>query len=323
VRARLTRLDVPARDAPPPAGGGGAADIAEPAVRQVPSLSLAVDALQWRGKALGRLEIEAENRRGDGGAVEWQLDRLRLATPEASLLGSGLWAAGQRSSLAFDLTLADGGAFFERLGAGKAMQGAPGRIEGELSWPGSPLSPALDRVQGQVKVALGGGRFLDAEPGVARLFGVLSLQALPRRLLLDFRDVFQQGLAFDRIEGDIALADGLARTSNLRVLGVQAAVLVEGQADIVRETQDLRIVAVPELNTAGASLAWAAINPAVGIGAFVAQLLLNKPVTAAATRAFHVTGPWGEPKVERVENIAPAGSAPAPAHLPASAPNPP
>ena len=287
---------------------------------RVPSLSLVVDALQWRGKSLGRLEVDAENLRGAGNTPEWQLERLRLATPEAVLLGRGLWKPGQRSSLAFDVRVTDGGAFFERLGAGKAMAGAPGRIEGELSWPGSPLTPALGRVRGTVKVALSEGRFLDAEPGVARLFSILSLQALPRRLLLDFRDVFQQGFAFDRIEGEVALSDGLARTRNLRVLGVQAAVLIEGEANIVRETQNLRIAVVPELNTAGATLAWAALNPAVGMGAFIAQLFLNKPVTAAATREFHVTGPWAEPRVERVGNDADADASANPASSPAAVP---
>lgn len=311
ISAHLTRLEVPEAD--PPATPSTAAADAPPT--RVPAVSLVVDDLHWRGKALGKLEVEAENRvlpgSGRGALPQWQLDRLRLATPEATLLARGVWSPGRRSSIAFDLTLADGGAFFERLGAGKAMQGAPGRIDGELSWPGSPLSPDLVQVRGQLKVALREGRFLDAEPGVARLFGILSLQALPRRLLLDFRDVFQQGMAFDRIDGEIALADGIARTSNLKVLGVQAAVLVDGSADLRQETQDLRIVAVPELNTTGASLAWAALNPAVGLGAFVAQLLLNKPMTAAATREFHVTGPWGEPQVERVERAA-AEVAPAP-----------
>lgn len=313
LRAHLTRLTLPERDPAAPTAAVTASDAQlTAAVARVPSLSLVVDALQWRGKSLGRLEVDAENLRGADGNSEWQLERLRLATPEAVLLGRGLWKPGQRSSLAFDVRLSDGGAFFERLGAGKAMVGAPGRIEGELSWPGSPLAPTPERVRGTVKVALTEGRFLDAEPGVARLFSILSLQALPRRLLLDFRDVFQQGFAFDRIEGEVALSDGLARTRNLRVLGVQAAVLIDGEADIVRETQNLRIAVVPELNTAGATLAWAALNPAVGIGAFIAQLLLNKPVTAAATREFHVTGPWGEPKVERVGNDAVSGVNPNP-----------
>lgn len=297
LSAHLVRLDVPEAEA------AMVETRAPETALRVPSMALVVDQFTWRGKALGKLEVQAENRR-----PVWQLDRIRLSGPDATLQGHGLWSPGQRSTMTFDLSLGDGGAFFQRLGAGKAMQGAAGRIEGELSWPGSPLAPEVAQMRGQLSVALGEGRFLNAEPGVARLFGVLSLQALPRRLLLDFRDVFQQGMAFDRIEGDIALAGGVARTRNLRVLGVQAAVLVEGSADLRLETQDLRIVAVPELNTTGASLAWLAVNPVVGAGAFVAQLLLNKPMTAAATREFHVTGAWGDPKVERVERTAMASA---------------
>lgn len=308
VSAHLSRLDIPASGASeveawlerPPAG--------------VPALQLVVDDFHWRGKPLGKLEIEAENRSARPGVrasvQEWQLDRLKLSTPDASLLARGLWSAGQRTSMAFDLSLADGGAFFERMGAGKGMQGGRGRIEGELSWPGSPLAADAGSLRGRFTVALGEGRFLNAEPGAARLFGVLSLQALPRRLLLDFRDVFQQGMAFDTIAGEVNLEGGVARTRNLRVLGVQAAVLIEGSADLRQETQDLRIVAVPELNTATASLAWAALNPAVGLGAFVAQLLLREPMTAATTREFHVTGPWGDPRVERVERSERGAAAP-------------
>ena len=283
-----------------------------PTTARVPALSLVVDDFRVQGKSLGRLEVEADNRTSRRGAAEWQLDKLALTTADASLLASGLWSAGQRSSLAFDLNLIDGGAFFERLGAGKAMTGAQGRIEGELSWPGSPLAVELMSLRGQLAVSLGEGRFLNADPGAARLFGVLSLQALPRRLLLDFSDVFQEGLEFDSIGGDIRLQSGVARTDNLRVIGLQVGVLVEGSADLGQQTQDLRIVAVPELNTTTATLAWAALNPAVGIGAFIAQLLLREPMTAAATREFHVTGPWGSPVVQRVTAPAPeaGGSAP-------------
>lgn len=313
VSARLSRLDLPE----PAAGVDAAAqDWLPQAPASVPALSLVVDDFRMLGVALGRLDVEAENRgaqAGDAaGATEWQLDQLKLSTPDATLLARGLWAAGRRTSLAFDLALADGGRFFERVGAGKAMEGGRGRIEGELSWPGSPLAFDLTTLQGRVAVALGEGRFLNAEPGAARLFGVLSLQALPRRLLLDFSDVFQQGMAFDTIAGDVAVQAGVARTRNLRVLGVQVGVLVEGSADLNTQTQDLRIVAVPELNTTTATLAWAALNPAVGLGAFIAQLLLREPMTAAATREFHVTGPWSAPMVQRVTAVAAAASAPTP-----------
>ena len=133
---------------------------------------------------------------------------------------------------------------------------------------------------------------------------MLSLQSLPRRLALDFRDLFQEGFAFDNVTGDVKIAQGVASTNNLRMRGVQAAVLMEGQADIARETQDLRVIVVPEINAGTASLAYAAINPAIGLGTFLAQIFLRKPLMQAGTREFHVTGPWADPKVERVERKA-------------------
>jgi len=93
----------------------------------------------------------------------------------------------------------------------------------------------------------------------------------------------------------------VAHTSNLRMVGLQAAVLMEGQADLAAETQDLRVLVVPELNVGGASLAYAAINPAIGLGTFLAQWLLRKPMAAAGTEEFHVTGMWDAPKVDRIE----------------------
>jgi uncharacterized protein YhdP len=76
---------------------------------------------------------------------------------------------------------------------------------------------------------------------------------------------------------------------------------MEGHADIGRETQDLRVLVVPEINAGTASLAYAVINPAVGLGTFLAQLFLRRPLMAASTREFTVQGSWADPQVERVE----------------------
>ena len=73
---------------------------------------------------------------------------------------------------------------------------------------------------GSFNVSMGRGQFLQAEPGVAKLLGVLSLQALPRRLLLDFRDVFSAGFTFDTIRGDVLIQQGIASTRNLQMKGV-------------------------------------------------------------------------------------------------------
>jgi uncharacterized protein YhdP len=200
----------------------------------------------------------------------------------------------------FRLDLSNGGALLDRLGQRNVVRGGKGRIEGQVSWQGSPLEPDFPTLGGQFNVEVSQGQFLKADPGIAKLAGILSLQSLPRRLLLDFRDVYQEGFAFDAFTGDVKIVDGLAQTNNLRLRGVSAAVLMEGRADIDRETQDLRVVVVPEINAGTASLAYAAINPAIGLGTFLAQVLMRKPMMQAGTREFHVTGSWTDPKVEVV-----------------------
>lgn len=328
--ARLSRLSLPKDDAT------GVETLLDQPPQSVPALDIVVDDLVLRGKRLGRMELEAVNR---AGAREWRLNRLSLTTPEARLIASGNWAAVptdstspaaatvRRVALNFKLELNSGGGLIERLGFGKVVKGGKGGMSGQIAWDGSPLAMDYPSLTGQMNLSITAGQFLKADPGVGRLLGVLSLQALPRRFLLDFRDVFQQGFVFDDISGDLQITRGVAQTNNLRMRGVQAAVLMEGKADIEQETQDLRVIVVPEIDAGTASLAYAAINPAIGLGAFLAQTLFSKPLIAASTREFRITGSWADPKVDKVErgltdavpNIPAPSVAPAPP-LPAASP---
>jgi uncharacterized protein YhdP len=277
----------------------------------VPALDIVVDDFELRGKRLGRLEIEAANRSTGGrdAVREWRLSKFNLVMPEAQLAATGTWGAGavpgahgpSQAAMDFTLTLVDSGALLERLGMGKVVRGGKGSFAGSVSWPGSPLSPETAKMTGQIKVAIESGQFLKVSPGAARLLNVFSLQSLQRRLLLDFRDVFEDGFVFDSVAGDLRLGQGVAITNNLRMRGPAAVVLMEGEADIERETQNLRVVVVPEINAGTAALAYAFINPAIGLGTFMAQYFLSKPIAEASTREFRVTGPWDDPKVERVE----------------------
>ncbi len=308
VRARLSRL---ALVAPPANNAETQPSVTAPT--SLPALDLVVDDFVLRGKRLGRLEVQAANV-DKGAAADWHLQRLALTTPEAKLSATGQWAAAtagaearpasertpSQTQMDFKLEVSDAGGLLERLGHAKAVRGGKGELAGQLVWNGSPLSPDPLSMSGHMVVDMGAGQFLKVDPGAGRLLSVLSLQSLPRRLLLDFRDVFQEGFAFDNLAGDITMSRGVASTNNLRMRGVQAAVLMEGQASLVDETQDLRVVVVPEINAGTASLAYAVINPALGLGTFLAQMFLRKPLTEANTREFHVTGPWADPKVKRV-----------------------
>ena len=311
LRAQLSRLSLPDEVAGPATPDPVAQLVDRPGL-VLPAVDIEVADFELRGRKLGSLALQATNRvlatdpNNATGRSEWQLTRLRLHNDDASLIADGRWEAvpgtdRRRMVLVFELDVANGGALLERLGFGKVLRGASGKLAGSLGWDGSPLAFDLPTLGGRLALDMKGGQFLQMNPGAARLLGVLSLQALPRRLVLDFRDLFQQGFAFDTATASVLVNRGVASTENLRLRGLQALVAMAGSADIGQETQDLHVVVVPELNAGGASLAYAAVNPAVGLATFLGQWLLREPLRLASAREFRVTGRWDEPKVERLE----------------------
>ncbi|MGP1680905.1 MAG: YhdP family protein [Giesbergeria sp.] len=297
----------------------------------LPTLDIIVEAFELRGRKLGRLEIDARNRGGEDAQREWRLAKFNLSTPDAVFTASGNWtqvqvtraqpggaggtAPQRRTVLGFALDIRDAGELLARFGMQDVVRRGRGRMEGQIAWLGAPISPDYRSMTGQVHLDIGAGQFLKAEPGLAKLLGVLSLQSLPRRFALDFRDIFSQGFAFDFVRGDVRIERGVATTNNLQMKGVNAAVLMEGSADIEHETQDLHVVVVPEINAMTASLVATAINPVVGLGSFLAQVFLRGPLIAAATQEFSVRGTWSDPEVTKLPKR-PSGSAPAASAIP-------
>lgn len=292
----------------------------------LPALDIVVDDFDLKGRKLGRLEVDAQNR-GSGAQREWRLAKLNLVLPEATFSANGNWAVlnaqsaqvpgargarppeRMRTAMKFRLDVADSGQLLARFGMKDVVRRGKGRMEGQVAWVGSPLSLNYASMDGAFNVNMEGGQFLKADPGLAKLLGVLSLQSLPRRFALDFRDVFSEGFAFDFVRGDITIQDGIAATNNLQMKGVNAAVLMEGKADLARETQDIKVVVVPEINAGTASLVAGVINPAIGLGSFLAQLVLRQPLIRAATQEFHVGGTWADPQVTRTPRGAPTEAA--------------
>lgn len=305
IYARLARLSLP------PSADQAVESLLEDSPVSIPALDIVVEDLELRGKKLGRVEIEALNTdpttpRSSSGR-EWRLNKLNITLPEASFKASGKWTTARDNAqqamtdINFKLDVSDSGELLNRLGTKDALRGGGGKLEGQVSWQGSPLTLHYPSLNGRFNVNIGRGQFLQAEPGVAKLLGVLSLQALPRRLLLDFRDVFSSGFAFDTIRGDIAIQQGVATTRNLQMKGVNALVQMDGSSDIGRETQNLRVLILPEVDAGTASLlAGIAINPAIGLSTFLAQLVLRQPLSRINSQEFTVEGTWSDPKVSKV-----------------------
>jgi uncharacterized protein YhdP len=225
----------------------------------------------------GGAQSRAVRRRGAArmAAVALQYQHARGDVDGPGLLGlrsSDKKHPGQ-TQLQFQLNLRDVGKLLNRFDMPGVVANGQGQLQGEISWTGAPVTPEFKTMSGAVHLEVQKGQFLKADPGLAKLLGVLSLQSLPRRLTLDFRDVFRNGFSFDFMRGDVTIERGIAKTNNMQMKGVNAAVLMEGSADIDKETQDLHVVVVPEINALSASLVATAINPVVGLSSFLAQMI--------------------------------------------------
>ena len=332
IVARLTRLAVPeAGELSPPQGAEPRAGThAEGGANPWPELDVQSAALISKGRDLGRFEMVAKPQ-----ATDWRIEKLVLSSDAGRVNADGWWrAAGRTQQTRLDVSLEtqEAGAMLKRFGFDDVMRGAPTTIKGQLDWPGAPSDYDPTKLSGALKVEVGSGQFTKIEPGIGKLLGVLSLQALPRRIALDFRDVFSEGFAFDRIDGNVRIARGVMTTDDLRLVGPAARVDITGEANLAQETQNLAVRVLPALSTtlstgaAGAALLLLAANPlvaaAVGAGTLLAQKVMKDPLEQMFAYDYRVTGSWSDPVVERVGSRPVAAAVTPPAAVPAPASTP-
>ncbi|MFO1398618.1 MAG: YhdP family protein [Burkholderiales bacterium] len=321
VQARLARFTAPGPDELNPVHSE--IDPRQKAKNTWPALDIEAESFQSRsGRDLGALALQAEPTGAD-----WHITKLSLVNPAGRIDANGWWRVG-RDQAVTDIELAldaqDAGAFLERFGYPVAVRNAPTKITGRLTWNGAPNDFDYPTLAGNFALRTGAGQFTKIDPGMGKLLSLLSLQALPRRITLDFRDVFSEGFAFDEIAGTFKVENGLMRTRDLALDGPAAAVTITGEIDLARETTQLDVRVKPALSTtfsAGAAALFIAnplLGAAVGAGTLLAQKLLDNPLGSIFSYDYRVTGSWSDPHVERVG----ARAVPAPAAAGAAAPAP-
>jgi uncharacterized protein (TIGR02099 family) len=277
----------------------------------LPGLDISAEEFVFDETNFGQLSLKAQNS-VEAGSTVWTIKELKIENKFAKLSATGQWAAQaqgpapagvdparRKTDLNFDLNIADSGGLLNLFGVKEAVRAAPGVISGQINWLGSPLAIDYPTLSGELKIALEKGQFLKVDPGAAKLIGVLNLQSLPKRLVFDFSDMVSEGFTFDRVNGSAKISKGIARSEGLDIRGVQARIKIDGTADIALETQDLQILVTPELNAGLASLAYTAVNPAIGLGTLLAQTVFRKPLQDAFSYELAVKGSWIDPKVEQ------------------------
>ena len=326
VRARLKKL-VLADEVPQPKGVS-ATVVSTVATREAdfPALDIIADRFTLKDRELGKLELRATPM-GDN----WRIDQLVISTGHAKLEMDGLWqrysdpanAAGEpgksRTTMNMKVEANNLNALFSQFGFGNQLKRGTGKLEGKLSWPGHTYQFQTTALSGAFKVEARNGQFAQIPVGAGKLLALISLQSIPRRITLDFRDVFSEGFAFEKIDGDIKINNGIMHTDNFEIVGTAANVKMSGEVSLPSEQTKLKLIVVPSLGEGVALGVGVLLGPVGGLGALAVQKLLQ----GALSYEYAVTGSWDNPHVDRIKNDAQSsrdGNVPASTPAPAPAP---
>lgn len=277
-----------------------------------PSLDITADNFEFNKKNFGALELIAYPQKDN-----WNIQKLKLSTPDSQITAEGQWNNWVRSPntfLSITWDIKNLGKTLRNMGYPDTIKGGDGALTGQLHWPGSPHEFNPAGMNGNFQLAMNKGQILKVQPGVGRLLGLLSLQSLPRRLTLDFRDLFSNGFAFDKIDATVQIDKGVMRSDNFVMSGPAADVNIKGETNLQKETQHLIVKVLPHVSDS-ISLAALAGGPLVGAVAFLAQKILKDPLNKIASSEYEIIGTWDNPqevKSTEIKDGKPASSSDSP-----------
>jgi len=216
--------------------------------------------------------------------------------------GSGGWfdgSQGPATRLALSLSSQDVATTLQQLGLDPITEAAVGDVTLSVYWPGAPSADWTQSVSGDLTLRLERGSVLDLEPGAGRMMGLMSITALPRRLALDFRDVFNRGLVFDEVSGDFLIIDGNAYTDDLHLTGPVADIGVVGRTGLRDQDYQQQAVVTAEPGKILPTMGFLA-GPQVGAALLIFTQIFKEPLKGIGRASYCVTGSWYEPSVERL-----------------------
>ncbi|MDX8386188.1 MAG: YhdP family protein [Gallionella sp.] len=269
----------------------------------LPSLQVSIENMVMKGQSIGRVDLV-----GHPEGQDWKLRRLNLTNSDGSLSGNGIWKSDKgkmQTELNLQLSLVDAGKTLARSGYPDTVKGGSGKLSANLSWAGPPSKYSNENLNGTLTLDAGKGRFLQMEPGAGKLLSILSLQALPKRISLDFTDVFSAGFQFDSIKGTANINQGVIDTRGFSINGSSAKVILNGSVDLKNETQNIRAKVLPTLGDTVSLIGAFVISPVVGLGTLIVNEVLGNPLDNLVSFEYNIDGTWSDPNVTKINRNKP------------------
>ncbi|WP_288441937.1 YhdP family protein [uncultured Pseudomonas sp.] len=299
---RLQTLRLPPADLADAQAEEGPDPLASFDPRKVPALDLTIDRLYRGDDLFGSAAVKLRPTANGVSAQDINLNVKGLHVDgsggwEGPVGGTNSWYKGRLDGK----NLAD---VLKAWGFAPTVTSRDFRLDVDGRWPGSPAWVGLKRFSGSMDAALRSGQFVEVEGGAQalRVFGLLNFDAIGRRLRLDFSDLFEKGLAYDRVKGLLAASNGVYVTREpISVTGPSSNFELEGTLDLVRDRVAANVqVSLPVTN----NLPLAALivgAPAVGGALFLVDRLIGDRVSRFASVHYRVEGPVKEPKITFVK----------------------
>ena len=232
------------------------------------------------------------------------LERLRLEGGDLFLTGGGAWLlVDDKHATSLDLTLntEDFGGLITDMGFSSNIDGATVASEMHLNWPLPATQFRASHLNGTVSVLANNGRFLEVDPGIGRLIGLLSITELSRRLTLDFSDLFLEGFTFNTATGTMNIKNGQATMDDVVIDGPAAKVEIKGRSGLATRDYDQEITVTPTVS-AGLPIAGAIVGgPVTGAVLLLAQRLVGSSMDKLIQSKYTLTGSWDAPQVTPIE----------------------
>ncbi len=263
-----------------------------------PALHLSSDDLRLNLAELGQLELQTA-KQGHAQTI----DTLEIHGKLIDLSAHGSWEYSTGTGTTWlkgILTTDDTGKLLQKAWGTDFLSGSKTYLSFDFNWPGAAFQPNIEKLQGEAQLDMSPGRFLNFKPGLARVLGLINFDTLTRRLKLDFKDVYQQGMAFDTIMGNFQFDAGLMYTNNFEISAPSVSILISGSIDLVNETYDQILSVSPRLDATLPVAGAIAGGPAAGLVVLLAQQAFSEKLQKIQRITYDISGSWENPTLTRL-----------------------
>lgn len=267
-------------------------------VKRLPAIDVNCKTCKLDDKSF--VDLAAQIRPINGGI---ELSRFSTQSNNSSLQASGYWlvADGEPvTQISGNLDSEDFGDLLREYGLETAIRDSSATVSFGLNWQGHPHQLDFNSLGGSMEWELGQGYLAEVSDGGARLFSLLSLDGILRKLTLDFRDIFSQGMFYTDLSGSVQLANGIATTNDTQLLGSAGNMEITGSTNLVTNTLDYQLTYAPKVTSSlPVILAWM-VNPPSGLAALLIDKVLQDAEVISQLQ-YQVTGTIDNPQVTEVD----------------------